>query len=221
MKISSEAIIKQYEANLPAYKKLAESVQYELVKKIKGIKTHSICHRIKEVGSLLDKVRRKRIEKPFEQTHDLVGFRVVCLFLSDLEEIGKIIRNEFEVFDEDDKINDAELNIFGYMSLHLKANLKRSMVSKYGNDIKNIPFEIQIRTIAQDAWASISHYLDYKKKNEIPDELKRDFHALSGLFYVADTHFSIIREEQSESFWRKISNKSAQPGNAAKPKRLF
>lgn len=212
MRILSESIITQYEANLPAYKKIAELVQYELVKKIKGIKTHSIGHRIKKVSSILDKVRRKSIEKPFEQLHDLVGFRVVCLFLSDLEEIGKIIRNEFEVFDEDDKINDTELNIFGYMSLHLKANLKQSMVTEYGNEIKNIPFEIQVRTIAQDAWASISHYLDYKKKNDIPDELKRDFHALSGLFYVADTHFSILRKEQSESFWREITNKSAQPG---------
>lgn len=203
MKINTDSIRKEYEANLENYRNLVESVHYELARKIKGVKTHSIGYRIKEFGSLLDKVRRKNIEKPFEQIHDLVGFRVVCLFLSDVEEIGSIIRKEFEVFDEDDKVNDTELNIFGYMSLHLKANLKPSFESPYGEKIKKIPFEIQVRTIAQDAWASISHYLDYNKESVIPKKLKRDFHALSGLFYVADTHFAFLREERFKSFFEK------------------
>ena len=43
-----------------------------------------------------------------------------------------------------------------------------------------------------DAWANISHYLDYKKEADVPEELKRDFYALSGLFYVADTHFEMF-----------------------------
>lgn len=211
MKIDTGPIINQYEENRANYKKLAELVEYELSKSIKSIKTHTISFRIKELSSLLDKVRRKNIEKPFEQIHDIIGFRVVCLFLSDLEEIGKIIRNEFNVFEEDDKVNDTELNIFGYMSLHLKAKLKPSCKSPCGDEIKKIPFEIQVRTIAQDAWASISHYLEYKKKSVIPDQLKRDFHALSGLFYVADTHFSFIRQEHTKSSFDKNINQIAQP----------
>jgi len=201
MKLDTDLMLKQYEANLQHYKNLAELVQYELAKKIKGIKTHTISHRIKDFNSLNDKARRKKIENPFQEIHDIIGVRVVCLFLSDLEEIGNLIRNEFDVFEEDDKINDSELNLFGYMSLHLKAKIKKTVESHYGEEIKEIPFEIQVRTIAQDAWASISHYLDYKKKSVIPDQLKRDFHALSGLFYVADTHFSILRQEESNSFF--------------------
>jgi hypothetical protein len=30
--------------------------------------------------------------------------------------------------------------------------------------------------------------------------LRRDFYALSGLFYVADTHFTILRKEQSKFY---------------------
>ena len=197
MRIHTTSIINQYEENQDNYKKLAELVQYELIKNIKRIKRHTVSFRIKEASSMLDKIRRKNIQKPFEQIHDIIGFRVVCLFLSDLEEIGNIFRRIFNVFDEDDKVNDPEFNIFGYMSLHLKAKLRETTESPYGEEIKNIPFEIQIRTIAQDAWATISHYLDYKKKKSvIPKQLKRDFHALSGLFYVADTHFSFIRQGQ-------------------------
>ncbi|MFH1320891.1 MAG: RelA/SpoT domain-containing protein [Bacteroidota bacterium] len=136
MKIDTALIIKQYEDNQENYKSLAGVVHYELVKKIKSIKTHTINFRIKEVSSLLDKVRRKNIEKPFEQIHDIIGFRVVCLFLSDLEEIGNIIRRDFDVFEEDDKINDTELNIFGYMSLHLKAKLKTTDITLLGEEIK-------------------------------------------------------------------------------------
>ena len=204
MRIDTTSIINQYEQNQDNYKKLAELVQYELIKNIKSIKTHTVSFRIKEVSSLLDKIRRKNIQKPFEQIHDIIGFRVVCLFLSDLEEIGNIVRRIFNVFDEDNKVNDTEFNIFGYMSLHLKAKLRETTEFPYGEEIKNIPFEIQIRTIAQDAWATISHYLDYKKKKSvIPEELKRDFHALSGLFYVADTHFSFIRHGQITSSFEK------------------
>ena len=205
MKIDTNCIIRQYNANLKEYKKIEDSVYYTLVKAIRkhGIKIHSVDHRIKEISSLLDKARRKKIENPLEYLHDLVGFRVVCLFLPDLEEIGKIIHEEFEVFEKDDKVNDTELNIFGYMSLHLKAYIKPSSEITATNKIQKIPFEIQVRTIAQDAWASISHYLDYKKKSVIPEQFKRDFHALSGLFYVADTHFSLLRQEQSKYFFGK------------------
>lgn len=205
MKIDTPSIVKQYEENRKTYENLAESVRYLLSEHItaRGIKIHSISDRIKEIGSLIDKIRRKRIENPFDQIHDLVGFRVVCLFLIDLEAIREVIEEEFEVFEKDDKVNETELDIFGYMSLHLKAKLKSSFESPFGENIKKIAFEIQVRTIAQDAWASISHYLDYKKDGAIPRLLKRDFYALSGLFYVADTHFSFIRQKQSTQFFNE------------------
>lgn len=202
MKIDKKSIINQYDANRSNYERLVEIVEYGLNESIKkrGIKIHTLISRIKGVDSLLDKIERKKITRPFEQIHDLVGFRVVCLFLSDLDEIGDVIKKEFHVFEEDDKVNESEMQIFGYMSVHLKARLKHSPGAKFGDELARIPFEIQARTIAQDAWASISHHLDYKKTGAIPQELKRDFYALSGLFYVADTHFSILRKEKKQSF---------------------
>lgn len=205
MKIDTSVIIKEYSSRKKDYEDLAETVDRILRDRISehNIKIHSISYRLKETGSILDKMRRKGISNPFEQIHDIVGFRVVCLFLSDLAEIGNIIREEFDVFDEDDKVFNNEVDIFGYMSLHLKARLKKATKISHNIDIMEIPFEIQVRTIAQDAWASISHYLDYKKESMIPDEFKRDFHALSGLFYVADTHFLMINEQQAKQFTEK------------------
>ena len=45
-----------------------------------------------------------------------------------------------------------------------------------------------------DAWATVSHHLDYKKETDIPSTLRKDFNAVSGLLYAADTHFEIFRE---------------------------
>ena len=98
------------------------------------------------------------------------------------------------------------------MSLHYKVKLRHETDTPSLSSVKNTYFEIQVRTISQDAWAAISHYLDYKQENIFPSELKRDFYALSGLFYVADTHFSILKQEQSKFFIEKtLKNDIARP----------
>jgi hypothetical protein len=50
-----------------------------------------------------------------------------------------------------------------------------------------------------DAWAATSHYLDYKSEQDVPNNLRKDFYALSGLFYVADQHFEMFFRSRLES----------------------
>jgi hypothetical protein len=54
---------------------------------------------------------------------------------------------------------------------------------------------VQCKTVLQDAWANVSHYLAYKGEASIPVHLRRDFYALAGLFYVADRHFQLFFQE--------------------------
>jgi hypothetical protein len=61
-----------------------------------------------------------------------------------------------------------------------------------------------------DAWATVSHHLDYKQQIDIPRELKADFNALAGLFYVADTHFEMYKKEVTNA--RESLGKTAQKG---------
>jgi putative GTP pyrophosphokinase len=65
--------------------------------------------------------------------------------------------------------------------------------------IKDMIFEIQLRTILQDAWATVEHKLGYKNEKSIPDELKREFSALAGLFHIADQRFQYIANEVRRS----------------------
>ena len=183
----------EYDSRKGLFNQLIETTKFIISQEIQNIKIHSFNHRVKGFDSFVDKIRRKGVKEPFQEIMDIVGLRIVCLFHSDVKDIGTIVEKNFEIIEKDDKIDGVDVNIFGYMVLKYKAKLK-DVQSDY-KDFKDIPFEIQIITIAQDAWASISHYLDYKNENKLPLHLKRDFHALSGLFYVADTHFEILRQE--------------------------
>lgn len=197
----------EYDSRKGLYNQLIESAKLRISREVQNqhIKIHSFDHRIKEFDPFVEKIRRKGVKELFQEIMDIVGLRIVCLFHSDVKEIGGIVKKNFEIIEEDDKIDSIDVNIFGYMSLHYKAKLKD--VQPDYKDIKDIPFEIQIRTIAQDAWASISHYLDYKSESEIPLHLKRAFYALSGLFYVADAHYEILRHEVTKHYMSESGTK--------------
>src|SRR5438067_2538057 len=89
------------------------------------IKRHSISSRVKALPSLLDKAERKQLRDPLTEMNDIVGVRVVCLFLSDIDRIGQEIRSCFEVVGEDNKIEGEPASSFGYMSVHFVSRLKR------------------------------------------------------------------------------------------------
>lgn len=185
---------KEFEINVPHYKAVDTEVRYivEEIFRDSIIKIHSITSRVKKIESFIDKAKRKGIKEPFKEIKDIVGIRIICLFLTDIPKIRDKIRENFDVLEEDNKMENSELSSFGYFSVHFVAVLKKEYSGPRYNKIKDIPFEIQVRTIAMHAWASISHYLSYKTEQDIPEDLKKDFYALSGLFYVADSHFQIF-----------------------------
>jgi putative GTP pyrophosphokinase len=85
------------------------------------------------------------------------------------------------------------------MSIHYIATLKESFSGPRYDNIKDISFEIQIRTISMHAWAAISHHLEYKGEWDVPAHLKKSLNALSGLFYVADGEFERFYLESLKS----------------------
>lgn len=195
-----EDFTREFNKRKPNYDSLRKEAFHTIEKRLKesGIKIHSIPSRIKDLDSFIGKIERKQYESPFEQMQDFVGLRIICLFLSDIPKIGEIIRNSFEVIESEDKIDGGDTSSFGYMSVHHIVKFNDEVKGDRYDDIKGIPFEIQVRTIAMDSWANVSHYLEYKSEQDIPDELKRDFNALSGMFYVADKHFQLFFEQRRE-----------------------
>jgi len=139
---------------------------------------------------------------------DLIGVRIICLYEKNIQEVGDILRDNLCLIDSTDKsqlIEQTE-NTFGYKGLHLDMKLDeaREAMPEYSR-YKDIVFEVQVRTIIQDAWSVLDHKIKYKKS--IPHGLKRRINGLAALFETADREFYSIQEE-TEKLEQKTKEKS-------------
>ncbi len=199
-----DEIKKEYSNHKSRYEKLTEEVLYVIEEELKGaqIPYHTIEGRVKTLESLIAKVERKNEERPIERLDEIVdisGIRIICLFLSDVEKIGRILQEKFEIESKDDKVLSKPQGEFGYLSVHYVGRLPKTFSGPRYDEAKGLRFEVQVRTIAMHAWSTVSHYLDYKSPASVPSFLKRDFYALSGLFYLADSHFELFFQNSKQS----------------------
>ena len=144
---------------------------------------------------------------------DLYGLRVVCHYEDDIEKIVEIFKHEFDVIEITNKIKqvESENNLFGYKGVHLDVGFKQERLQMVEYDIcGGCRFEIQIRTITQDAWSTIDHSINYKK--EIPQKLSRRVMTLAALFELADREFLSIRVE-TEKYIESLRNGSTFQDN--------
>jgi ppGpp synthetase/RelA/SpoT-type nucleotidyltranferase len=195
-----------YDAHLKTYEDLRDEVDSALARALDGkLKIHSRPVRVKTRSSYLEKIRRKKYSDPATQMVDIVGARVVCLFLEDIPKVESIIRQEFNVRHREDKSELSDPEIFRYRSVHFECTIRDDYSGPHYDHLKDLVFEVQVRTILQDAWAVVEHTLAYKGPASIPLELRRDFSALVGLFHIADKAFqqlqkdSLLSEQGAES----------------------
>lgn len=193
-------IIRSYYEMLPIHQRLCDEVKYILEKKIKslGVEIGHLTSRAKTLGSFCEKIERKTYNKPFEEITDLSGVRIVYLYASDRASLERLVEEEFEVYERVDKVSEQEVEKFGYGALHYIISLKKQHAGARYDDLRGARCEVQIRTILQDAWAIVAHHLSYKHEEDIPNELKRKLHALSGLFETADDQFERINHARIE-----------------------
>lgn len=198
---NKKTLKRKYEEKYPLYKQLVEEVKYTLNRSIsrRKIRISSIESRVKLFESFYDKIVRKEIESdPFQAIEDIAGIRIICLYRLDLRKIEKLIRDKFDVIRADLLRNQAKMP-FGYMSDQYVVRLPKTFRGERYDAIKSLKCEIQVRTVSMHAWATVSHHLDYKQEVDIPSELRDDFYALSGVFYIADSLFEQFRRAREES----------------------
>ena len=111
-----------YESARPKYEQLKGEIIYILESALaqRGIAIHMLEGRIKPVDSLIAKMERQETEPPFEEIVDICGIRIIGLFLSDIQEIGKLLEETFELESTDDKITAKPHEEFGgFRWIHL------------------------------------------------------------------------------------------------------
>lgn len=111
-------------------------------------------------------------------------------YLSQVYELRDLIqeRREWQVVKKiEDKIESPEET--GYRSLHIVALLNTT-------NFQGVLAEIQIRTMLEDAWATKTHSLTYKKKAEdIPKPLLKLIRRLSDRLHTADHIFEDVKNK--------------------------
>ena len=112
------------------------------------------------------------LENLEEHIHDMVGVRLVCPFEDDVYEMVDLIKSSdlLQVCHEKDYIENPKES--GYSSYHIIVKVPVS----FKDDIEFIDAEIQVRTLAMDAWAALEHELQYKSNGSVTkrerDELR-------------------------------------------------
>ena len=152
----------------------------------------NISSRIKSKESITYKMQKKGLPMTasalLANVHDIAGVRVVCPFIEDVYYVARMLvkQHDIEVIEVKDYIRQPKEN--GYRSLHLIVTVQ----VYFSETTKNIPVEIQIRTIAMDFWASTEHQLRYKKDREFTEEAQRKLKHCADLMALADEEMQEI-----------------------------
>lgn len=212
MNIQDRRIINQFKKERNDYIELYEVVYSMIEDAVKqdNIFCMSIGGRVKEVSSLQGKVSRKSGKYArLTDITDLCGIRVICYFSDDVDRIGMIMSQLFDV-DYTNSIDKREIisaTQFGYLSLHYVCSLRPE--GNYPSNILGKKFEIQIRTVLQHTWAEIEHDLGYKSDFGVPRKFRREFSRIAGLLEIADEKFAELRENLNK-YSLDIKNKIAE-----------
>lgn len=161
--------------------------QYNPIEHIKArIKTpESIVKKLKRAG------RESTIQNMIEYINDIAGIRIICSFSSDIYRIAEMIagQKDIKVLATKDYITYPKAS--GYRSYHMIVT-----VPVYLSDrIVDTKVEIQIRTVAQDFWASLEHKIHYKFEGEAPERIRDQLVDCAKLVSDLDEKMLTLNEE--------------------------
>lgn len=162
---------------------------------------NQITGRVKSADSIYKKIRRKNY--PTDKTgvfrcNDLLGVRMVCLFVDDVYEVAKRLKDQpdIHILKEKDYIRKPKSN--GYMSLHLIIEvpvIAQSDISDTDKETVWRKVEVQLRTVAMDFWSVLDHQLVYKKEFPGADSVGKELKAYAATIWELDKNMLQLRKK--------------------------
>lgn len=192
--------IKEWKTFLTPYEQAVEelkvkfrSIRKEYRRKNEYSPIEFVTGRVKEISSILEKASKFNIplDRLQYEIEDIAGMRIMCQFVDDIEKVVELIRarKDMQIMYEKDYVTDVKQS--GYRSYHV--------IIKYPVNLaegqKEILAEFQIRTLAMNFWATIEHSLNYKYKQQIPDEIKKKLKSAADSAFKLDEQMLEIKDE--------------------------
>ncbi|MEV0382024.1 hypothetical protein [Nonomuraea sp. NPDC050643] len=185
--------LKKYQELFPIYERGAKDIA-RLVERVAanyGI-TCRTSSRAKKLSSFRTKAILKGYDDPWVKITDKAGVRVVVENPRQVDGLVDALQatDLIHVLDVDDKRHTITPGKLGYSGVHLQV-----AAPSEEHDTPRIDCEIQIRTIAQDAWSVISHSLLYKGHVELPAKQKHAIYRLAALVELFDEEVQRVMDE--------------------------
>ena len=120
-----------------------------------------VSSRVKTPESIMRKVARRNIAPSLtairENLSDIAGVRITCSFVKDIYKVLNTLtaQNDLKVIQIKDYIKNPKPS--GYKSVHAIVQIPVFL----SDGPVDVVVELQIRTIAQDFWASLEHKIFY------------------------------------------------------------
>lgn len=208
----------QYCALIPIYEEVLDRLHHSLKRELNDRELHAtVKTRVKSFASYYRKLLLRMSETEGEHTSngdvnlsgipgreeldlpitDVMGVRIVCPFLEQVETACDHVRSHFEVIHSEEKGADHSFREFGYQSTHFLVRVPDSIRTE--GLPQDAICEIQVCTLLQDAWAEVEHELIYKAEFTPFDEpLRRKLAALNANLTLSDIIFQEIRDYQRQ-----------------------
>ncbi|MBU5591401.1 GTP pyrophosphokinase family protein [Clostridium sp. MSJ-4] len=192
--------IKEWKSFLTPYEQAVEelkvkfrSIRKEYRRKNEYSPIEFVTGRVKEISSILEKASKFDIplDRLQYEIEDIAGIRVMCQFVDDIEKVVELIRErkDMQIMYEKDYVTNVKES--GYRSYHIIIKYPVNMAEGQ----KEILAEFQIRTLAMNFWATIEHSLNYKYKQEIPEEIRGKLKNAADSAFQLDQQMLEIKDE--------------------------
>lgn len=202
----------------PSFKAYAEALEKILGKAVEALApTALVKGRAKSVSSFAEKLLRKHYADPLQQMTDLCGVRVIVRTRAEVETVGRFLEQNFDIawehsLDTSRRLQPAE---FGYRSVHyiVQPFRDRPYSSSLAAEFFDWKAEIQVRTMAEHAWADFAHDLSYKGAFSIPPDWQRELATLAAQLEDTDQGFARLEDRlrsYATSYGRLLSEKEAE-----------
>ena len=126
--------------------------------------------------------------------NDIAGIRITCSFTSDIYRIAEMLANQddLKVISIKDYIRTPKES--GYRSYHMIAVIPIFL----SDSVIDTKVEIQIRTVAQDFWATLEHKINYKFEGNAPGYIKKELQECAEMVWDLDERMLRLNEAISE-----------------------
>ena len=209
--LSKKQIRENYEAYSEYFAEIMSNVVYILQHNIKLSTQPTYKYRVKSFESYYKKVLRLKPDKVEAEDGliyltDMMGVRMICAFLEDINFGLEQIKKMFEIKEVEIKGAEKKFSEFGYESIHVLIKIPNGCMPPLKGKFEKLKpisdelvCEIQIRTILQDAWAEVEHELIYKTEfNPFDIPLRRKLASINASLTLADITFQEIRDYQNK-----------------------